>query len=64
MLYDEERTKNIEILTLPDLMSYLAIGKSTAYNLLKSGKIRSFRIGRNYKIPMKSVLEFVERSNG
>ncbi len=41
MLYDEQ--KPLEILTLPDLMAYLAIGKSTAYKLLKSGKIRSLK---------------------
>ncbi len=62
MLYDEQ--KPLEILTLPDLMTYLAIGKSTAYNLLRSGQIKCFKIGRNYKIPMKAVLEFAERSNG
>ncbi len=63
MLYDEEHANNPEILTISDLMSYLAIGKSTAYNLLRSGQIKSFKIGRNHKIPIASVKEFVEKSS-
>lgn len=50
-----------EILTVETLMEYLAIGKTTAYALLKSGKIKAFKIGRIYKIPKKSVDEYVEQ---
>ncbi len=48
-----------DVLTLPELMDMLAIGKNTAYDLVHSGKIKSFKIGRSYKILRKSVEEFI-----
>ena len=62
ILEDKER-KYDDILTVKELMDFLAIGKNTAYELLKSGEIKSFRIGRCYKVPKKSVLEYVQRRN-
>jgi len=49
-----------DIMNLAEFMAYLNIGKTTAYKLLKSGKIKVFRIGRVFKIPKKSVDEYIE----
>ena len=38
--------ENTEIITVEELMELLQIGKSTAYQLLDSGEIKAFRIGR------------------
>lgn len=51
---------NPEVLTLEQFMEYLAVGKTTAYKLLKDGEIKAFKIGRVYKIPRKSVEEYIE----
>ena len=32
----------------------------TAYRLLKSGKIKSFIVGRRYRIPKLNILEYLE----
>jgi excisionase family DNA binding protein len=48
-----------DVLTVDDLMDFLAIGRSTAYNLLRSGQIKCIKIGRNYKIPKENVLNYV-----
>ena len=32
----------------------------TAYRLLKSGEIKSFIVGRHYRIPKLNILEYVE----
>lgn len=32
----------------------------TAYRLLKSGEIRSFIVGRHYRIPKLNILEYLE----
>lgn len=32
----------------------------TAYRLLKSGEIKSFIVGRHYRIPKLSILEYLE----
>ena len=50
-----------EILTIEELMELLYIGKNTAYQLLKSGEIKAFRIGKVWKIPRESVNEYIMR---
>lgn len=50
-----------DILDVNQFMEYLNIGKTTAYKLLRSGEIRVFRIGKVYKIPRKSVDEYIEK---
>ena len=39
----------------------LAIGKSSAYALVRSGQIRSIRIGKKYRIPREAVTEFISK---
>ena len=36
------------------------ICNKTAYRLLKSGKIKSFIVGRSYRIPKLNILEYLE----
>lgn len=50
-----------DILDVNQFMEYLNIGKTTAYKLLRSGEIKVFRIGKVYKIPRKSVDEYIEK---
>ena len=49
---------NLEILTVPELMELLYIGKNTAYQLLNEGHIKAFRIGNTWKIPKVAVDEY------
>ncbi len=41
------------ILRVEDLMPLLGIGRNTAYELIRSGQIRSVRIGRQIRIPKR-----------
>ena len=50
---------NLEILTVPELMELLYIGKNTAYQLLNEGQIKAFRIGNTWKIPKAAVEEYI-----
>ena len=50
----------IPILNLEELCEQLSIGKNAAYQLLKTGKIRAFRIKRIWKIPQTSVNEYIQ----
>lgn len=53
-----------DLLTAEELQEILGVGKNTAYELLKSQKIKCFRIGRLWKIPRKSLELYVtENSN-
>ena len=47
-------------LRVEDLMPILGIGRNTAYELIRSGQIRSVRIGRQIRIPRDALLEFLD----
>ena len=49
----------VDIISIDELCELLAIGRNTAYKLLNIGDIKGFKIGRNWKIPRKSVEEYV-----
>ena len=65
-MYDdyENMRRYDDVLTVNDLMDYLAIGKNTAYRLLRAKKIKAIKIGRIYKIPKANVQKFVQAANG
>ncbi|MCH5296899.1 MAG: helix-turn-helix domain-containing protein [Ruminococcus sp.] len=46
-----------DIVTVEEVMEMLQVGRVTVYRMLKSGKIRSLRIGKKYVVPKKSVVE-------
>ncbi len=47
------------VLTVEDLARILAISKNTAYELVRSRKIRSVKIGRTYRIPRSALQEYL-----
>ena len=47
------------LITVEELCEILMIGKNAAYHLLKSGKIKCFRIGRIWKIPKESLDKYI-----
>ena len=55
----KQSEKTALLLSVEDLMPLLAIGRSTAYALVRSGQIRSIRIGKKYRIPREAVTEFI-----
>lgn len=53
-----------ELISIDDLCNILCIGRNTAYRLLKSNTLQAFKIGRIWKIPKKSVEEYILRQAG
>ncbi len=53
-----------EIMKFEEVMEFLNVGKNTLYALLNCGEIRAFRIGKVWKIPRRSVEEFVSEKCG
>ena len=51
-----------EILTPEDVMEELLVGKNAVYNILRSGELKGFRVGRNWKIPRKAVEEYIDKN--
>lgn len=50
-------------LRVEDLMPLLSIGRNTAYELVRSGRIRSIRIGKSYRIPREALAEFLSMNS-
>ena len=48
------------IMTVEDLMPLLLIGRNTAYELVRSGEIKSIRVGRQIRITRDALIEFLE----
>lgn len=53
---------NTKTLTIQELCSTLNIGRNTAYMLIKTKKLKAFKIGKNWKIPANSVEEYIRQS--
>ena len=62
----ENRYRSLDELPLAlrveDLMPILGIGRNTAYELVRSGQIRSIKIGRQIRVPKDAVVEFLGRN--
>ena len=46
-------------LRVDELMDVLDMGRNTAYTMLRSGQIRSVRIGRQIRIPRDALVDFL-----
>jgi len=47
------------VLRVKDIMPVLGIGRNTAYTLVRSGRIRSFRVGTQIRIHREALAEFI-----
>ena len=52
-----------DIMSINDLRSALGIGRTKAYELVKSGEIKSIRVGKSIRIPKISLLDYVKQSS-
>lgn len=53
-----------DIMTIPEVMEALHVGKNRVYELLASKELKGFRIGRPWKIPRESVEEYIRKKSG
>lgn len=48
-----------EIMTVTDVAEVLYIGRNTVYELLNTGTLKGFRIGKTWRIPKISPEEYI-----
>ena len=48
-----------DVLNLEEMSELLQISTKTGRRLLNNGEIRSFRIGRSYRIPKQNLISFI-----
>ncbi len=53
---------DIEIMTVEEACEALKIGRNAIYGLLNSGKLKGYRMGKNWRIPRESVRRFILES--
>ena len=46
------------IMTVEDLMPILLIGRSTAYKLVRSGKLKTFRVEKQIRISREAFIDY------
>lgn len=49
-----------DVITVDDLQKMLNIGRNSAYEILKSGVIKTIKVGEKYIIPKQSVINFIK----
>ena len=54
---------NADVITVKELSKILRIGINGTYALVRTGKIKSIRVGRQFRIPRKAVLEYLGQSD-
>lgn len=57
----DEYGKRDSLMTPGELQSWLGCGRTKIYELLQTGEIRSYRVGRLVRIRREDVEEFLER---
>ena len=53
--------KNNKYITIPQLADVLGMSRIAVYKKVKKGEIEAIRIGRNYAVPKKSVVNILGR---
>lgn len=48
-----------DILTICELAEIMKIGTTQAYRLVRSGKIKAFKEGKDWKIPKNALIEYI-----
>ena len=56
-------TEYPDVVCVDDLCKMLRICKVGGYNLVKSGTIKSVKIGNLYRIPKKAILQYLESAS-
>ena len=49
------------VLCVRQVAEILVVSHNTAYELVRSGAIHSVRVGRNYRIPLESVIDYLRK---
>ena len=59
--YNEDVTS---IMNVPELAEYLGIGRNRAYDLLRNGIIKGFRIGSTWKVSKEAIDQYILKQSG
>lgn len=49
----------LELLTVPQVMARLQLGRSAVYDLLRTGQLASISLGRARRVPAHTLTDFI-----
>lgn len=49
-----------DILKLNETADYLRVSKQTVYNMIKDGRIKAYKVGREWKILRSDIVAYLE----
>ena len=59
---EEHFEKLLLALTVEQTAQVLQLGKALVYDMIRSGRLRSFRVGRKIRVPRSALIEFLDIS--
>ncbi|MFD7791071.1 helix-turn-helix domain-containing protein [Streptomyces sp. NPDC059759] len=54
-------TATAELLTVPDVMARLKLGRSKVYDLIRSHRLASIKIDGARRVPAEAVRDFIQK---
>ena len=54
-------TERKVLCSVPDLAAMLSIGRTAAWELIRTHTIRSVKIGRTRRVPLSAIQDYLER---
>lgn len=48
-----------DVMSIQQVQDALGVGRTTVYRLVRTGTIRSIRIGRVYRVPKKYLMDYI-----
>ncbi|MFE7278571.1 helix-turn-helix domain-containing protein [Streptomyces sp. NPDC057623] len=54
-----EAAPAVDLLTVPQVMTRLQLGRSAVYDLLRTGQLSSITLGRARRIPTHALADFI-----
>lgn len=52
------------LLTVEDAQEILKMSRNCVYKILRSGELKGYQQGRNWRIPKQSIMQYVNRRSG
>lgn len=49
------------LLTVPEVMAVLKLGRCTVYDLIRSGRLESIKVGRSRRVPADAIDALIDQ---
>lgn len=61
-LQQNHTRQNEQLLTIAEVATYLKLSRRTAWRWCKSGRLRAFKVGHQWRVAQQDLEDFVRRN--